>query len=496
MSGSDTGIGEGTAAPARKESRDRRLTILLAAGFVLVCFIWGTTWIAIKLAVTDLPPLTSSGLRFVIAAPVFIAACRYLKIPMRYPRKLTWFSVYIGAGYFAIPFFLYNFGEKYISSGLTAICFSSVSVLMVVFSVPILRSRITPIQFISVLIAFTALGLLIFRSQGIAITNFWGVAAVLLAAAMHALAYVLMKRHTGQLHTLTINTLPMAVAGVLLVVLGLIIEHPGASAFTARSVGATLYLGVVASVIGFAVYFWLVQQMDTVTVSFVFVLFPVVAQFFSVRLEGTAFGTTEFLLMLVILGAFAVTQWGQRHARAKSAAFACESVSAASGTGMTERAIELIYQHAMDVYPMECCGFVRASQVKRCMNAIDEFTRTRPEDFSRSVDTGYAFGIADLKEIAESLDRDDPVLTIYHSHPDVGSYFSDEDHRHAVVDGMPVYPVRHLVVDVTEDGVRGARLFEFSAEQGRYVECATFGQPEDRRPVVTDNLTGAGRGWH
>jgi len=472
----------------RPAQQDRtRATVLLITCFILVCLIWGTTWIAIKLAVTDMPPLTASGLRFVIAAPVFIAACRYLKTPTVYPHKLAWFFMFMCAGYFGVPFFLYNFGEQYISSGLTAICFSSVSVLMVVFSVPILKSRISVTQFVSVIIAFGALGMLIMHSQGIVVTSVWGVIAVLAAAIMHAFAYIMIKKHAGGMHSLTINTLPMALAGVLLTGLGVIIERPGAEAFTVRSVSATLYLGIVASVIGFAVYFWLVQRMDTVTASFVFVLFPIVAQFFSVTVEGTAFSVVELLLTLIILGAFAVTQWGQRRSGQSEQTPLASPVPVGYATAAvvdeepTPHALAEIYQHAEDTYPAECCGFARDSHVTRCVNVIDQLAKSMPADFTRSASTGYAFGAADLRDLAESFDEDDPVRLIYHSHPDVGSYFSEEDHRHAVAEGAPVYPVRHLVVDATTDGVQGSRLFEFCADSGRYVECAVYGQPENRR---------------
>ncbi|MEU4742601.1 Mov34/MPN/PAD-1 family protein [Actinosynnema sp. NPDC023658] len=164
---------------------------------------------------------------------------------------------------------------------------------------------------------------------------------------------------------------------------------------------------------------------------------------------------------------------------------------------LTEPVLERIYRHAVEAHPAEACGFVRAAGVKHCDNVIDQLTRERPDHFTRKATTGYAFGVADLRELAESFDTDDPVRIIYHSHPDVGAYFSDEDHRHAVFEGMPVYPVRHLVVDATATGVRGARLFDFSAEAGRYVEVAVLGQPNDRTPgdrtPVADVETGSAR---
>ena len=456
---------------ASTQSHRDKPTALVAIGFTVVCLIWGSTWIAIKFAVADMPPLTASGLRFIVAAPVFLIACGVLRSPLRYPRGMGWFFIFMVGCYFTVPFFLFNFGELYVSSGLASICVSSVSILMIVFSIPILHTRITNTQLAAVLIAFIALGALIVYSRGVAVTSIWGVVALLGAAVIHALAYIMIKRHGTAMHTLTLNTLPMAVGGVLLTGLGLLVERPGADAFTTRAIGATLYLGVVASVIGFAVYFWLIQRMTTVTVSFAFVLFPIIAQFLAVVMEGTKFGWVDAGLTLVILGAFGITQWDQRKVVAPS-------VSADDQP--TVAALKEVYRHAIAAYPAEACGFIRGGRVVDCANVIEQLAQEQPEVFVRERRTGYAFGVADLRELEKSFDTADPVRIIYHSHPDAGAYFSDEDHRFAVFEGIPVYPVRHLVVDTARDGVLGSRLYEFDVTQGRYTAIATYGKPRDR----------------
>ncbi|MFE2755706.1 EamA family transporter [Actinosynnema sp. NPDC059335] len=464
---------EAPAAAAATPARPRRQTALLGVSFTAVVLIWGSTWIAIKLAITDMPPLTASGLRFIVAGPAFIAACLVLRKPLRYPSGMGWFFAFMVGCYFTVPFFLFNYGELYVSSGLASICVSSVSILMIVFSVPILRTRITTTQAAAVLVAFAALGTLIVHSQGVAVTHVIGVAALLGAAVIHALAYIMIKKHGGRMPALTLNTLPMAVGGVLLTGLGLLVERPGAEAFTARSVGATIYLGVVASAIGFAVYFWLLQRMDTVIVSFAFVLFPIIAQFLAVVIEGASFGWVDLVLTLVILGAFGVTQYNQRKVLPPPAA----ATAALDDDGRpTDAALAEVYRHVLTRYPSEACGFIRASGVKDCVNVIED----RPGVYDRESRTGYAFGVDDLRELEDSFDGDDPVRVIYHSHPDAGAYFSDEDHRFAVFEGTPVYPVRHLVVDTSRDEVLGARLFDFDPARGRYTAIATFGAPREK----------------
>ena len=68
---------------------------------------------------------------------------------------------------------------------------------------------------------------------------------------------------------------------------------------------------------------------------------------------------------------------------------------------------------------------------------------------------------------------------IYHSHCDVGAYFSDEDKRAATPFGEPLYPVDYLVIDCARAGVRGARLFRFQA--GDFAEIARYPAEEELR---------------
>ncbi|WP_019869701.1 Mov34/MPN/PAD-1 family protein [Salinispora oceanensis] len=150
----------------------------------------------------------------------------------------------------------------------------------------------------------------------------------------------------------------------------------------------------------------------------------------------------------------------------------------APGGGIpTREHLARIFAAAVRAFPAEACGFVRRSGVRECENAVERRHADGSRTFDRTVTTGYAFTAADLLELARSLDTDDPVLVIYHSHPNVGAYFSAEDQRYAVTDGSPTYPVDHLVVDVTPSGVRGARKFGFCARTRRYVPIQTYGNP-------------------
>jgi adenylyltransferase/sulfurtransferase len=121
-----------------------------------------------------------------------------------------------------------------------------------------------------------------------------------------------------------------------------------------------------------------------------------------------------------------------------------------------------IYRHASETYPQECCGFIRASgEVHRALNDQDRLHAEDPVKWPRSAREAYSLAPADLYLFGLSFLSPDPAIVVYHSHPDVGAYFSEKDEAEALFEGRPVYAVDYLVVDVRDARPKGAKLFRF-----------------------------------
>ncbi|MFO7566636.1 MAG: Mov34/MPN/PAD-1 family protein [Enhygromyxa sp.] len=137
--------------------------------------------------------------------------------------------------------------------------------------------------------------------------------------------------------------------------------------------------------------------------------------------------------------------------------------------------LEAIYRHARASFPKECCGFVigrgATAELVECENWQDRYHAVDPETYPRTAETAYTFGGKDLRRLAESLDSDRPATIVYHSHPRVGAYFSQEDSKAALAAG---WPVDYLVVDCQEHGVVEALLFRKHPEREEYVEVGRF----------------------
>lgn len=283
--------------------------LLTSILFLIVCLSWGTTWLGIKVAVESVPPLTASGLRFLIAFPMFLGFALIRREPIFYPPGSVWFFAFVTLSYFSVPYYLLNYGEVHVSSGLTALLFSCMPVFILLFSALFLREKIYFSQVVGIAIGFGSL-YMILRSQGLRLDHAetLGVAAILCAAVMHALCYVITKKKGGAISVITYNTLPIGFAGVMLFTAGVGLEQPHFAEITARSWWALIYLGLFASVGGFIVYFHLLKRLSPVILSFVFIIFPVFAVLVGAWYEGIEISQDFALWSAVLLTGFAITK--------------------------------------------------------------------------------------------------------------------------------------------------------------------------------------------
>lgn len=149
---------------------------------------------------------------------------------------------------------------------------------------------------------------------------------------------------------------------------------------------------------------------------------------------------------------------------------------------LTPEALARIYEHARRDYPRECCGIVfgardrpTADVVKPCLNIQDELHAADPALHRRDSRTAYNLGAGDLFVLQKSLRGESPAKIVYHSHIDVGAYFSDTDQAAARMDDEPAYPVEYVVVDVKADGAHGAAQFAWDEARRTYVEVRRYG---------------------
>jgi proteasome lid subunit RPN8/RPN11 len=133
--------------------------------------------------------------------------------------------------------------------------------------------------------------------------------------------------------------------------------------------------------------------------------------------------------------------------------------------------------HAVAEYPNEACGFLtgpaadpsRVDRAVRAVNLADKYHALDPEAFPRTARTFYLIdGRLIMKSFEEGEANGQPVKVIYHSHCEVGAYFSAEDQAGAAPEGVLSYPVTYLVVSVRGGVVDDHKLFTF--RDGAWIE--------------------------
>src|SRR5918992_3313124 len=163
--------------------------------FLLLCCIWGSTWMFIKIGLRDLPPLSFAAARFLLATAILFAivAARRSRLPRG--RAEWWLLAQTGVLTFGLNYGLVFWGEQHISSGLTALLQATIPVFGMLLAHPYLPGeRLNARRLAGALLGVVGVGV-IFSSQLGAEGSMalWGRAAVVAGAGFVAWANVLVK---------------------------------------------------------------------------------------------------------------------------------------------------------------------------------------------------------------------------------------------------------------------------------------------------------------
>src|SRR5689334_19781072 len=111
--------------------------------FVLLCAIWGSTWLAIRIVVREIPPCFAASLRFLIAAAFLAAYAAVARLPLPKTRRQWRALLILSITMMALPYGLIFWSEQYISSSITAVLYSS-SPLVAALLTPAMTGRPVP----------------------------------------------------------------------------------------------------------------------------------------------------------------------------------------------------------------------------------------------------------------------------------------------------------------------------------------------------------------
>ena len=248
-------------------------------GFGLVSWIWGSTWLAIKIGLESVPPLMGSGLRFLIAGAILCSIVVWKKIEIPLTRDLRWMYVILILFSYALPYGIVYWCQQFIPTGLSSILFGAYPLWVALLSHFLLSNeRLDGFKVAGITVGFVGVIIIFSRDVHWADSRgFLGMAGILSTTLMQAFGLVMIKKRFQAISPLAFNTVGMSVAGALLVLAGLLLERSATVVWDAAAVGSILYLSIVGSVIAFVTYHWLLKRVEAVYLSLVTFINPIIA---------------------------------------------------------------------------------------------------------------------------------------------------------------------------------------------------------------------------
>jgi drug/metabolite transporter (DMT)-like permease len=277
--------------------------------FAAIYLVWGSTYLAIRVAVEALPPFLMAGLRFIVAGSLLYAWLAFKGRASANARQWR-DNLLVGALLLVGGNGLVVWAEQKIPSGITTLMISITPLFMVLFDWMLPKGlRPTAATIAGLVLGFAGVVLLIGGGTGgvpLDLPRCFG----LLVACVSWAAGSLYSRHARDpADPMTAATLQMLMGGVMMLLLGLARGevadiHP--AALTARPLLAWAYLVVAGSLIAFPAYVYLLKHSTPARVSTYSYVNPVVAVFLGWLILDEPVAPRTFLAALVIIAAVAI----------------------------------------------------------------------------------------------------------------------------------------------------------------------------------------------
>jgi drug/metabolite transporter (DMT)-like permease len=280
--------------------------------WAVVCVVWGTTYLAIRIALETLPVALLAGLRWLLAGVVLAAL-----VPLfgeRLPGPRHWGPIALTGFLMAV---LGNGGvvwaQQYVPSGLAAVIVATVPFWSVL--VEGLRprgERVTRRGLVGLLIGFTGILVLVWPelTMGGATGRAFvlGVIALQVATLGWALGTSYTKRNPTGVSPLAGSAMQMLLSGVMLIAIGTALGEWQALHFNERTAAAMLYLVLVGSVVGYSAYVYALKYLPIATVSLYAYINPVIAVVLGSLVLDEALDARVVVASVLVLGGVAVVR--------------------------------------------------------------------------------------------------------------------------------------------------------------------------------------------
>jgi drug/metabolite transporter (DMT)-like permease len=249
--------------------------------YLITIFIWGSSWIGIKLQLGSVEPMASVTYRFALATVILLVWCRIRGLNMRFSLKEHGFMLLQGILLFGLNYLFFYIAELHVTSGLAAVIFSTILIMNIINGAIFLKSAIDGMVVIGGLLGLAGI-ILVFRPEisSFSLGNDGALGALLcvLATFFASLGNITSARNQKNgLPIIQTNAYGMGYGALIMLLLTLAWGKPFSFEVTPVYIGSLLFLALFASVIAFGCYLTLVGNIGADRAAYATLLFPIVA---------------------------------------------------------------------------------------------------------------------------------------------------------------------------------------------------------------------------
>ena len=297
------GIRERDERMAKREET----TVILA--YIAVCILWGSTYLAIRIGVSDFPPVLFAGIRFLIAGSLVLsfASSKGYKFPKNFTdvRRQAIVGLFLLLGGNGLVVWT----EQWVYSGVTALLLAIVPLFNAVLERFLPNGpRIGLKGWLGLLLGFIGVALLVLTGSDTKIIDVSGGILLLLAAFSWSLGSVYSKTFKSSGTTVANIGIQMLAGGIGLTTVGLLMGEAGKIHLTGKGIGALAYLILFGSILGYSSYIYILQKWPASKAGTYAYVNPVVGVILGAVILGEPVSPNVFISAIIILGGVFLVQ--------------------------------------------------------------------------------------------------------------------------------------------------------------------------------------------
>ena len=274
--------------------------------YLLVCVVWGSTYLVIRIGVEELPPFLFAGLRFVAAGLLLLGGALLFGDKLPREARVWRDNAIVGILFFAGGNSFVVWAEQFTPSGVASVFVVTVALWIAFFDsiVPGGKSVLGWRVLVGLAIGFFGTTLLIGASpREILNSDLRGPIALTLASASWAFGSVYYKRHPSTTSPYVGAALQMTFGGAVTALAGLALGEAPSWHLTAKGLFSMTYLAIVGSIVGFTAYVYALKHAPATIVGTYAYVNPVIAVLLGWWILHEAVTGRTFVAMALILGA-------------------------------------------------------------------------------------------------------------------------------------------------------------------------------------------------